>query len=221
MGTTLPNIEYKEEKRGDRKIIPIVDSKQSMYQIPLYKDDEYFLNIESYNNFIKGCERIIRGSDRYKKYIWYLKNTIGLNHCQVLPDIEIDEKGKIEVEMHHGPIFTLYDYCEIVLEYFRLKKRRISTFRIADVVLSEHQQNHIQVVMLLATVHEEVHNRNIFINYKQAWGDLNAFISKYGDAMSDALKEKLNRYIDKSLIYDSNDFGILKLNDTLIKLQQK
>ena len=75
--------------------------------------------------------------------------------------------------------------------------------------------------MLLATVHEEVHNRNIFINYNQAWGDLNAFIEKYGIAMSDRLKEKLNKYIDRSMMYDSNDFGILQLNDTVVKLAAK
>ena len=121
--------------------------------------------------------------------------------------------------MHHGPIFTLYDYCEIILEYFIVKKWKISTFRIADLVLEEHQKNHIQVVMLLSTVHEEVHNRNIFINYQQAWGDLNAFVKKYGIAMSDNLKEKLNKYIDRSMMYDSNDFGVLKLSDTLLNLK--
>ena len=142
-----------------------------------------------------------------------------MNHCQVLSGIEPDEGGKIDIEMHHGPIFTLYDYCEIILEYFIVKKWKISTFRIADLVLEEHQKNHIQVVMLLSTVHEEVHNRNIFINYQQAWGDLNAFVKKYGIAMSDNLKEKLNKYIDRSMMYDSNDFGVLKLSDTLLNLK--
>ena len=65
----------------------------------------------------------------------------------------------------------------------------------------------------------EVHNRNIFINYQQAWGDLNAFVKKYGIAMSDNLKEKLNKYIDRSMMYDSNDFGVLKLSDTLLNLK--
>lgn len=217
MAKTLPDIQY-DSITENNNIIPIVDSIRSMYQIPLYKSEEYFSNIESYVNFIKGCERAVRQNDRYKKYIYYLKNTVGLNHCQVLPDIEPDDKGKIEIEMHHGPIFTLYDYCEIILEYYLLKKRKISTFRIADTVLDEHMKNHIQVVMLMSTVHEEVHNRNIFINYNQAWGDLNAFIKKYGIAMSDSLKEKLNKYIDRSLMYDSNDFGILRLNDSLIRL---
>ena len=123
--------------------------------------------------------------------------------------------------MHHGPIFTLFDYCEIMTEWFLLNNKKISTFRIADEVLNEHQLNHIQVVMLLATVHEEVHNRNIFINYNQAWGDLNAFIERYGVAMSDRLKEKLNKYIDRSMMYDSNDFNILQLNDTLIRISSQ
>jgi hypothetical protein len=217
MPKVLPDIEYNTS--DDNKVIPIVDSLKSMYQIPLYKDVDYFSNIESYVNFIKGCERAVRGNDRYKKYIYYLKNVVGLKHCQVLPDIEPDDKGKIEIEMHHGPIFTLYDYCEIMLEYFILKNKKISTFRIADAVLDEHQRNHVQVVMLLSTIHEEVHNRNIFINYKQAFGDLNAFVKKYGIALSDPLKEKLNKYIDKSMMYDSNDFGILKLNDTLLRYE--
>ena len=218
MAKELPGLTYKTESESGIET-PIVDGTESLYQIPLYKDEVYFTNIESYVNFIKGIEKLVRSNDRYKKYIYYLKNIVGLSHCQVLPDIEIDEKGKIEVEMHHGPIFTLYDYCEIMLEYYILKKKKISTFRIADSILDEHQANHIQVVMLLATVHEEVHNRNIFINYNQAWGDLNSFVKKYGFAMSDVLREKMNRYIDKSLMYDSNDFGVLKLNETLMKLQ--
>lgn len=218
MPKLLPGITYNTDKNNSD---PVIDSNRSMYQIPLYKDVDYFSNIESYVNFIKGCERQVRQNDRYKKYIYYLKNVIGLSHCQVLSDIEPDEQGKIEIEMHHGPIFTLYDYCEIILEYFILKKWKISTFRIADMVLDEHQKNHIQVVMLLSTIHEEVHNRNIFINYQQAWGDLNAFIKKYGIAMSDPLKEKLNKYIDRSIMYDSNDFGILKLSDTLLKMQTR
>lgn len=217
MPKNLPDIEYTREKNGNN-IIPIIEARQSMYRIPLYKEEEYFSNIESYVNFIKGCERAIRQSDRYKKYIYYLKNIVGLNHCQVLPEIEPDDKGKIEIEMHHGPIFTLYDYCEIMVEYFLIQKRKISTFRIADAVMDEHQKNHVQVVMLLSTVHEEVHNRNIFINYNQAFGDLNAFIKKYGIAINDSLKEKLNKYIDRSMMMDSTDFGILKLNDAVIRL---
>ena len=87
----LPGITY---KTTNNNVIPIVDSSRSMYQIPLYKDESFFSNIESYVNFIKGCERKVRENDRYRKYIYYLKNVVGLNHCQVLPDIEPESSKK-------------------------------------------------------------------------------------------------------------------------------
>ena len=64
-------------------------------------------------------------------------------------------------------------------------------------------------------MHQEVHARDIFINYRHAYGDLNAFIKKYGVALTDDHKEKLNRYIDKSIMIDSNDYGLLTLNKYL------
>lgn len=209
MPKTLPDIIYNRSN-----ITPIVDARTSFYKILMYKDNDYFSNYESYVNFIKGCERAVRQNDRYRKYISYLKKEAKLNRCQVLKNIT-DEDA--DIEMHHGPIFTLFDICAIVLEYFILKKWKISTFRIADVVLDEHQKNRIQVVMVSTTIHQEIHNGDIFINYHQAWGDLNAFIKKYRDAISDEYREQLNRYIDRSLLYDSTDFDILKLNDNLIK----
>ena len=207
---TLPEIIYDKNK-----VTPIIDSRNSLYQIPFYKPTEYFSNIESYTNFIKSVERLVRTNDRYSKYIDYLKKEIKLDHCQVLSGLNDQD---CDIEMHHGPIFNLFDYCAIVLEYFLMKQWKVTTFRIADTVLDEHQKNRIQIVMLSSTVHQEVHAREIFINYKQAWGDLNAFINKYGVAMSDEHKEKLNRYIDRSLIRDSDDFGILELSDLVQKL---
>ncbi len=209
MPKTLPDIIYDKNN-----VTPILDAKTSFYNIPMYKDTDYLSNYESYVNFVKGIEKAVRGNDRYKKYISYLKKEVKLNRCQVLKNIT-DEDA--DIEMHHGPIFTLFDICAIVLEYFVIKKWKISTFRIADVVLDEHQKNRIQVVMVSTTVHQEIHNGDIFINYHQAWGDMNAFIKKYGIAMSDEYREQLNRYIDRSLLYDSTDFSLLDLNKNLLK----
>ena len=209
MPKTLPDIIYDKNK-----ITPIVDSTSSYYKILFYKDEEYFSNYESYVNFIKGIEKAVRTNDRYKKYIHYLKKEVKLNRCQVLKDVT-DEDA--EIEMHHGPIFTLFDVCAIVLEYFIIKKWKISTLLVADAVLDEHQKNRVQIVMVSKTVHEEIHNADIFINRHQAWGDIKAFINKYHDAISSEYREQLNRYIDRSLLYDTNDFGVLELNKKLIE----
>lgn len=207
MPKSLPDIIYNRDN-----ITPIVDATSSYYHILMYKNEEYFSNYENYINFVKGCEKLVRTNDRYSKYINYLKKEVKLNKCQVLKNVT-DEDASIE--MHHGPIFTLFDICAIVLEYYLLKKWKISTMRIADTVLDEHQANRIQVVMVSTTVHEEIHNGDLFINYHQAFGDINAFLKKYKDAISDEYREQLNRYIDRSLLYDSNDFGILDLNKNL------
>lgn len=209
MPKNLPDIIYDKSK-----VTPIVDAKASYYQIPYFKDQDYFSNTESYVAFIKGCERAVRTDDRYKKYINYLKKEVKLDRCQVLKNItDVD----CPIEMHHGPIFTLFDYCAIVLEYFLYKGWKVTTFRIADAVLAEHEANRIHVVMVSETVHEEIHNGDIFINYHQAFGNLEAFLKKYSCAMSDEYKEAVNRYVDRSLLHDSTDFGVLDLNEALLK----
>ncbi|HAU87598.1 MAG TPA: hypothetical protein DCW90_19540, partial [Lachnospiraceae bacterium] len=90
-------------------------------------------------------------------------------------------------------------------------------FRIADTVLKEHELNHVNCVMLSASAHEQVHNRNIFINLKQAWGDINAFIDKYHDAISPEYRMKYNMYIDSSILRESEDYGTFDLNPLLLQ----
>lgn len=209
--TEIPGIKYLEDYRN-KKLNPNIDSDNSIYQIPLFKEDNYFANIESTQKFLKAVEAVVRSSDRYSKYKDYLINDMKLNHCQVLKDITVDDA---RLEMHHGPIFTLYDYCRIILEWYLLKGMKISTMRVADTVLREHEENHVQVVMLTQTIHDDVGNRNIFLNTKQAWGDINTFVSKYIDAIPPDLKEKFNRYIDRSMMSDSDDYNLLRLNSKL------
>jgi hypothetical protein len=208
MPKVLPDIIY--EKTGNS---PVIDAQTSMYQIPFNKNEEYFSSLESYNNFVKAVEKLVRTNDRYKRYIKHLKKIVGLNKCQVLSKITDDDAP---IEMHHGPILNLYDYCVIMIDFYLSKGWKVTTFRIADAILYEHEQNRIQIVMLSETVHQEVHEREIFINYKQGYGDLRAFIDKYGAVINDDIKERINRYIDKSIMYDSNDYGIFRLSETLI-----
>ena len=205
MPKVLPNITYENE--GGQST---VDSPSSMYKLPYEKDDEYFSNLESRTRFLKGCEKLVRKDKRYKKYINYLKKEVKLNHCQVL--YNLDDK-MCTIEMHHGPIFTLYDICWIVLDYYLSHHLKITTFAIADTVLKEHCRNHVQVVMLATSIHQEVHDREIFINVKQAWGDLNTFLKKY--KLNDELKDKYNRYLDRSLMMDSSSYELLKVSDKI------
>lgn len=204
--SNLPNINYKKVNKN-----PTIDSETAEFELPFYKDAEYFANLDNFISFIKSVEKLVRTSEYYKRYIAYIRNDIGLNCCQVLSNIQPDEEDNTELEMHHGPILTLFDYAAIITDYLLYTGKKITTFMVADLVLEEHFNNNIQVVMLSKTVHEQVGENVIFINLKQAFGDLNAFLKKYKNGLHEEQIEKINRYIELSQRYDSFDKNVLEL----------
>lgn len=206
----IPNIEFSKPNKN-----PTIDSESSNYMLPFFKDTEYFTNLDNFVFFVKAVEKMVRSSKYYSRYVKYIKEDIGLNYCQVLSNIKVEEEDNTELEMHHGPILTLFDYVAIMLDHMLYNNKKISTFRLADKILQEHYDNHVQVVMISKTVHEEVHNGNIFLNAKQAFGDINAFLSKYKDGISEDQKRKINRYIALCEEHDSFDKHTLQLKDNI------
>lgn len=211
--TNLPNIEYKKPSKN-----PTIDSDTSLYVIPFYKDEEYFANLDNFVSFVKSTEQLIRTSKFYSRYIKYLKEDIGLNFCQVMSNIKTEEEtDNVKIEMHHGPILTLFDYVSIVVDYMLYHGEKITTYKVADIILEEHFNNNIQVVMLSETAHELVHENDIFINYKQGFGDLETFLKKYREGISDDQISKINKYIQLCTQYDSFDKHVLDLRKNIKK----
>lgn len=196
----IPGIIYK----GD--IVRSMETDDSLETITMFKDREYFEEIETYNNYVKKCEKVVRTSQDYSNFIKYIKEILGINFCQVSSQIV---SGDATIEMHHGPIFTLFDYCSIILNDYLQKGKKISTFRIANSVIQEHYDMRVQVVMLAVTNHEAVTNRDIFLNIRQGIGNVNEFIEKYACAFDDEQKYKVWNYIEYSKHNDTYDTGIL------------
>ena len=119
----LPNIQTKNDI--SKFIRSIDDGEEILY----FKDQEYFFDDASYFKFIKEVEKMVRTSKDYAHFVGYIKNTLGMNFCQILSKVE--ESNNVEIEMHHGPIFTLYDICEVILNWFIKTGQRINTFRVA------------------------------------------------------------------------------------------
>lgn len=209
----LPGINISKSKKN-----PTLDSNDSIYELPFYKDAEFFYNLDNYVYYIKGIEAMVRRSKYYKRYVAFLKKDLGMNFCQVKGNIQENEDDKHElIEMHHGPILTLFDYVAIIVEYYLVNNKPISTFNIANEVIQEHYNLHVQTVMLCETAHQEVHDNKIFINMKQGFGDLNAFIEKYRDGLLPEQIVKINKYIELSKQFDSYDNDIMKLNNSVTK----
>jgi hypothetical protein len=158
---------------------------------------------------------VIRTSKEYSAYIKYLKDIVGLRQCALYRGID---DTKAPIEMHHGPIFTLFDIVEIQIAYLFKKGLPINSFRITHNVLKDHWNNLIQVVMLCKAAHVAIHNerdrnrKRYFIPQERSWGDINGFINKYYDAFTINHYEKIKRYIKE---YNEYEAGNKKEEDKL------
>lgn len=196
----LPGITY------EGGIAKVISSDDTPEVIMMYKPTDYFADSALYTKYVKNVERVVRGSDDYKAFVNWVKNVLGVNFCQVSSAIV---EGDATIEMHHGPIFTLYDYAAIILNDMIMNHEKISTFRVAERVIEEHFALRVQVVMLAKTNHEAITNRDLFLNIRQGIGNVDAFIKKYAHALDDEQKYKIWSYINYSKTNETFDTGIL------------
>lgn len=204
----MENIFYSQDE------LLTLSSRNELFDISFYKSKDQLRSVETFVSFVKACERLVRSSKEYKAFKAQLMD-MGLNKCQILGHIEADDEDAVSIEMHHGPILTLFDYCAIITDYLINTDQKLNTFRVARIVLDEHFNGNIQTVMLSKTVHQLVDSGEIFINFDQAIGNLNAFIQKYRDGLNDERIDKINRYIELSSRYDTYDNGLLDLKNTI------
>jgi hypothetical protein len=197
------------ELQDTKNIVLGVENHERFINLPLNKKDKYFQNPNDIIRFIKDVERLIRTRKEYSCYIRYLKEKIGLRTCALYSEIT-DEQAAIE--MHHGPIFTLFDLIEIQITYLSQNNMPINSCILSHNVLKDHYDNIIQVVMLCKAAHVAVHNdsditrnkRRFFIPLDRTWGDINEFIRKYHKAFSINHYDKLKRYINDYNAYTEN-----------------
>ena len=201
----MPNIAYKGN------IQKSVSAKDNYYkEISYLKTIDDFIDDTMYSKYISSIERLVRTNDDYKAFLSYIKNVLGINFCQVFNKIYSDIDAT--VEFHHGPLFTLYDICELELTKFIKTGQSINTFRIADSVLDLHFQLKVNGVMMCKTVHEMAHNEDIFINLNQSIGDINAYIQEYAKYFTPEIKYKIWTFIQMSKENDSFDLGGLNVD---------
>ena len=188
--------------------------------------DSLLDNYKKYVTFVKGCEHTVRKDDRYTDYVAKVHEA-GYNQCAVLGNLTKGQKD-IPLEMHHGPIFNLFDICDIVARYHlhRNDIKDLTTFDVGDEVLTCHEKDWIQVIMLSKTAHKGGHF-NVFIDTKATVGRIDKFIEKYIDSMSDYFieDEAYEEYYDmiERYLKEAEKAGITNDNglfDTAEKLKR-
>lgn len=206
MEKNLPKSKEKEEmvniisKKTSNGNIEICLKDSQYYYLPFNKSEINFSDKNTREKFIKAVERRVRRSKLYKAYINYLKNDLKLDRCAIFGNIQSDKKSKTKVEMHHGPIFTLYDYVSIVLTkcLYNHEYDKLNTFDIAAEVLELHRRKMVQTVMLSEAAHKSMDNPKTapFLALEQTFGNLFEFVKEYGQYFSPKNIYNLKSYFD-------------------------
>lgn len=144
--------------------------------------------------FIKQTERLIRKSTEYSDYIGFLHGDLNISRCSILGHITSEMAS---IEMHHYP-FTLYDITHTVVNNFINNDVPLTTFDVADTVMRIHYENKVGLVPLSVTAHELAHSGEIFVNLKQVFGNLKAFINEFKNDISGELRAKFMELVKRS-----------------------
>lgn len=175
---------------------------------------------DDFEYFIKACENMVRKDPRYKNYISELKS-LGFTRDVFQSAIDTDRFQNTKLEMHHGPIFNLFEVCAIVTDHLLESGEKINEYDVAKVVLAEHEKHHIQVVMgLTKTNHEAVHDGNMFVHMKQAIGDVLTFIKKFKKGIKREHLYTLERYISLCKEFQATDNDYLELRKIVKKIEK-
>lgn len=193
--TDLLNLNSVEKDNGN--IVVGRTGYEKFIHLPLNKKDKYFMNPVDFIKFIKDVESLVRKSKEYSRYIAYLKNEIGLRSCALFHNID---DSVAPIEMHHGPIFTLYDIVEIQIAHMFVNGEAINSMSVANNVLKDHFDNIIQVTMLCEMAHKGAHNfsktkdSKFFLSADGSFGDFRKFVEKYKDSLTVQHVAKIKNY---------------------------
>ena len=105
--TKMVNIISKETPNGT---IQVCMEDAQYYYLPFDKSPLDLSDSRIREKFVKSVENRVRRSKLYKAYVAYLKVDCKLDRCAVFGNIKSDKGDKTKIEMHHGPIFTLWNH---------------------------------------------------------------------------------------------------------------
>lgn len=204
--------------KGDKN--PKIKSTTDNEVLKFYLNKEDLSDPDTFEYFIKSVENLVRKDDRYSNYIHELKER-GFNKDVMQSGIDNDKFPNTSIEMHHGPMFTLYDVCSIITDHLLCNDEKVSTFKIAKLVLDEHEKHHIQVVMgLTKTNHQLLHDGKIFVHINQSIGDVMEFIKTYKKGLRREHLYTLESYLKLCNKYNATDNDYLAIRKITKKINK-
>ena len=199
---------------------PKIKSINTEDVLKFYQNKEDLSDPDDFESFAKAVEKLVRNDPRYSNYIHELKSR-GFNKDVLQSGIDNDKFPNTSIEMHHGPMFTLYDIVSIVTDHLLSEGQKVSTFGVAKLILCEHELHRIQVVMgLTKTNHDLAHDGKVFIHINQAIGDVMGFIKDFKHGLRREHLYTLQEYLNLCKKYDATDNDYLAIKKVAKKIDK-
>lgn len=204
----IPDIEIEYDDNYN----PMVTSPNAPYGLPFYQTKETMMDVEVYKRFLDNAIAQFRHSKFYKNYKSFLMS-LGLDHCQILSNINEENVGARGIEMNHN-FLTIFDIALLITEHVLNTVGYISTFDLIYLLKLEHKENRIPIVMLSETVHEIYHqNDDMILPAQMCYGNWIELLQKYNRGITVRIAQKVINYIDRSINESAENAAVI--NDLL------
>lgn len=170
--------------------------------IPDFDIEDYDLsNPKELINYFKSIERICRNSHSYKKFIKFLREEVDMVKCSFYENVNNIDTFSIKIHIHHTPL-TLYDIVTTVYSKRLSNHESLTELMVAKEVMWCHYNMMVGLIPLSETIHELVHNGQLFIPLNKVFGLYSNFIQLYNLYLDPQLRSNLARAEEESKAYD-------------------
>lgn len=206
------NIYLAQEYINTQDPIPAIYFPRCEYPLTFYQTRDTLADMDKYKTFIDNCTHRFRKSRTYKSYKSYLMS-MGLDRCQVIGNIQ---DGMANIEMHHN-FLTIYDITILISQHILNTVGRCTTFDIVALLMQEHRNNNIPIVMLSETVHQLYHdNPDFYIPISMTFGKWWDLLIKYRYGITLDIAYKVVKYIQNCQRNNElNTVEFFKLSDDI------
>lgn len=206
------NIYLAQEYINTQDPIPAIYFPRCEYPLTFYQTRDTLADMDRYKTFIDNCTHRFRKSRTYKSYKSYLMS-MGLDRCQVIGNIQ---DGMANIEMHHN-FLTIYDITILISQHILNTVGRCTTFDIIALLMQEHRNNNIPIVMLSETVHQLYHdNPDFYIPISMTFGKWWDLLIKYRYGITLDIAYKVVKYIQNCQRNNElNSVEFFKLSDDI------
>lgn len=185
------NIYLAQEYINAKDNNPYIMFPSAEYPLYFYQTREILNDMDKYKSFIENCIRRFRKSKSYKAYKAYLMS-IGMDKSQVVGNVQ---EGMATIEMHHN-FLTIFDITILISQHILNTVGFCTSFDIIALLIQEHRNNNIPIVMLDKTSHQLYHdNPDFYIPISMTFGQWWNLLYKYRYGITLDIAYKTINYI--------------------------